>query len=52
MATGGLLIDVAGGIKASKPGVKVTTDHFVQGDGVRLAKFANMIDDFLRVTIS
>jgi NADPH:quinone reductase-like Zn-dependent oxidoreductase len=52
MAPGGVLIDLPGEIKASKPGVKVSTGYVVQGDGDRLAKVANMIDDFVRVTIS
>lgn len=52
MATGGLLVDLPGNITASKPGVKVKTDYTVQADGDRLAKVSNMVDDFLRVTIS
>jgi hypothetical protein len=51
-AQGGLVIDLPGEIKARKAGVDVNSGYVVQGDGERLAKVAQMIDDFLRVTIS
>jgi NADPH:quinone reductase-like Zn-dependent oxidoreductase len=52
MAPGGLLIDLPGEIHASKPGVTVKGDYVVRADGGRLSRLADMLDDFLRVTIS
>lgn len=49
MAAGGHLIDLPGEITAAKPGVRVDTSYVVQADGARLARLADMLDDFLRV---
>jgi NADPH:quinone reductase-like Zn-dependent oxidoreductase len=52
MATGGVIVDLPGEITASRPGVKVVGGYVVQGDGGRLGKLAQMLDHFLRATIS
>jgi NADPH:quinone reductase-like Zn-dependent oxidoreductase len=52
MAEGGHLIDLPGEISTAKPGVRIDTGYVVQADGARLARIAEMIDDFLRVEFS
>jgi NADPH:quinone reductase-like Zn-dependent oxidoreductase len=49
MAAGGHLVDLPGEITAAKPGVRADTSFVVQADGARLARLADMLDDFLRV---
>jgi len=52
MASGGHLVDLPGEITAKKSGVRVDTSYVVQGDGRRLERLADMLDEFLRVEFS